>query len=55
MFSQCQFLNFVKSLEKWNISKGTNFKGMFYKCKSLKDIKALENWNLKENIFSSMF
>ena len=54
MFNECESLNDIKPLEKWNVSNGTNFSGMFIGCSSLNDIKPLENWKLSENNFKSM-
>ena len=32
MFNECSLLSDIKSLEKWNVSKGSNFSYMFSGC-----------------------
>ena len=47
---------YIKSLEKWNVSNGNDFSGMFCRCSSLSNIKSLEKWNVSNgNDFSYMF
>ncbi len=36
MFWCCKALKSIKGAESWDVSKGTDFEGMFYKCFSLK-------------------
>jgi len=48
MFSDCSSLSDIKSLEKWNVSNGTNFSDMFSWCTLLSDIKSLEKWNISK-------
>ena len=54
MFIACSSLKDIKSLEKWNVSNGNNFSGMFYKCSSLNDLKSLKNWKLSKEHFNSL-
>ena len=35
MFYACKNLTEVDSLKNWNVSKGTNFEGMFKNCDKL--------------------
>ena len=52
----CSSLKDIKPLEKWNVSNGTNFLGMFADCSSLDDIKSLEKWNVSNGTnFFGMF
>ena len=53
MFNGCSSLNDIKSLEKWNVSNGNNFIGMFSKCPLL-DIKTLEEWKISKEQFNSL-
>ena len=46
----------ITPLEKWNVSNGINFKGMFCGCSSLKGIKGLRYWIVsKGEEFETMF
>ena len=53
MFRGCSSLSDIKSLEKWNVSNGNNFKGMFRGC-SLSDLKSLEKWKISKEQFNSL-
>ena len=50
MFSGCSSLSDIKGLEKWNVSNGNNFQGMFSYFSSLLDIKGLEKWNVSKTL-----
>ena len=54
MFSRCSSLSDIKAFEKWNVSKGNIFKGMFSRCSYL-DKKALNNWKVSKDDYNSMF
>ena len=47
MFKGCSSLSDIKVLEKWNVSNGNNFDGMFMGCSTLLDIKG-EKWNVSK-------
>ena len=56
MFNGCSMLTDIKALEKWNVSNGKDFRGMFTECSSLTDIKPLEKWNVSNGEdFRGMF
>ena len=55
MFLNCSLLYDITPLKYWDVSKGTNFIGMFDNCFSLNDYTPLKNWNLDENAFNSIF
>ena len=50
MFSQCSSLSNIKGIEKWNVSNGNNFEGMFEGCSSLLDIRGIEKWNVSKSL-----
>ena len=51
IYSNIASLIDIKSLEKWNTSKGINFSGIISGCSSLLDIKPLETWKLLNKNF----
>ena len=51
MFSGCSSLSDLKPLEKWDVSKCTDFSCMFSGCSKLLDIKQLEKWGVTKNQF----
>lgn len=46
MFSGCESLVEIASLDKWDVSSVTDTSNMFDGCSLLEDISALENWNM---------
>ena len=46
MFSGCESLVEIASLDKWDVSSVTDTSNMFDGCYRLEDISALENWNM---------
>ena len=54
MFCEYSTLSDIKQLEKWNVSNGNNFSGMFYESSSLSDIKPLQNWNVSNKYYLYM-
>ena len=56
MFSGCESLVEIASLDKWDVSSVTDVSNMFDGCSSLEDISALENWNMSNVVdMSCMF
>ena len=56
MFFDCSSLSDLRPLEKWNVSEGTNFEGMFSECHLIESLKPIENWNVKNGKnFNKMF
>ena len=54
MFSGCESLVDITSLESWDVSNVENMSRMFYGCSSLKDVSALASWNVsrvRNNIY----
>ena len=43
MFCGCSSLSDIKPLEKWDVSKCTNFEGMFEGCSKIKDRKLIND------------
>lgn len=56
MFSGCESLVEIASLDKWDVSSLTDVSNMFDGCSSLDDISALENWKMSNVVdMSRMF
>ena len=52
----CSSLSDLKPLEKWDVSKCTDFSDMFGECPLLSDLKPIKNWNVSKCIdFNLMF
>ena len=54
MFTDCFSLKEIKPLQKWDVSKGSNFKSMFNGCSASLNIKELKKWKISKNNFKSL-
>ena len=48
MFEGCSSLIDINPLEKWNVSKCSDFRAMFHDCLSLSYMKPLEIWDVSK-------
>ena len=56
MFYNCQNLEKIPGISKWDTSEVKYMKGMFYQCSSLKGLPEISNWNIQNLIdISYMF
>ena len=51
MFGRCSSLLDIKPLQKWNVSNGKYFSGMFCECPNLLNIKNFQNWKYFKDMF----
>ena len=45
VFYNCESLETLPNISKWNIDNAISLKGMFYNCESLKSIPDISKWN----------
>ena len=56
LFNECNNLNKMPDLSKWDISSVEDISGLFKDCKNLIQIKGIEKWNVgKVKNMSNLF
>ena len=48
LFKNCDKLEGLPDLSRWNMINVKKYKGMFYGCKKLKEPKGIRYWNFKK-------